>query len=255
MAALEVAVIQHDITWENHAATFAALSPEIMAAAENGARFVVLTEMFAVGFSPNTAAIAEEPDGPSTTFLLEQARRHGIWIVGSACIRTSRAQLPSNVAILVGPDGSVHQYAKRHLFSYAGEQTRIAPGTDTLTVDVEGLRTSLFVCYDLRFADDFWNLAPETDAYVVVANWPAARTADWRSLLVARAIENQAYVIGANRIGTGGSIAYEGDSLVVDPLGEVLADGAGAEQVVLTASLDPARVADVRARYPFLADR
>lgn len=255
MSALEVAVIQHDITWENHAATFAALSPEIMAAADNGARLVVLTEMFAVGFSANTEAIVEGPDGPSTTFLLEQARRHGIWIVGSACISTSRATLPSNVAVLVGPDGSVHHYAKRHLFSYAGEDERIAPGHDTLTVDVDGLRTSLFVCYDLRFADDFWNLAPDTDAYVVVANWPAARTAHWRSLLVARAIENQAYVIGANRVGTGGKIDYEGDSLVVDPLGEVLADGAGAGQAILTAAVDPAKVADVRARYPFIADR
>lgn len=255
MSILEVAVIQHDITWENHAATFAALSPEIMAAADNGARLVVLTEMFAVGFSANTEAIAEGPDGPSTTFLLEQARRHGIWIVGSACIRTSRARLPSNVAVLVGPDGSVNRYAKRHLFSYTGEDTRVAPGHDLLTVDVDGMRTSLFVCYDLRFADDFWTLAPDTDAYIVVANWPAARTAHWRSLLVARAIENQAYVVGANRVGTGGSIDYEGDSLVVDPLGNVLADGAGEGQVILTASLDPAKVADVRTRYPFIADR
>ena len=102
---------------------------------------------------------------------------------------------------------------------------------------------------------NFWQLAPETDAYVVVANWPAARTGHWRALLVARAIENQAYVVGCNRVGHGGSIDYEGDSLVVDPLGEVLADGAGAGEVILMASLDPAEVARVRGRYPFLADR
>ena len=255
MAALGVAIVQHDITWENHAATFGALSPQIMAAADSGARLVVLAEMFAVGFSANTEAIVEGPDGPSTTFLLEQARRHGIWIVGSACIRESRAELPSNVALLVSPDGSVHRYAKRHLFSYAGEHTRMAPGSGMLTVDVEGVRTSLFVCYDLRFADDFWNLAHDTDTYVVVANWPAARTSHWRSLLVARAIENQAYVIGSNRVGRGGNIDYEGDSLVVDPLGGVLADGGGVGQTILTARVDPQRVSDVRARYPFLQDR
>ena len=253
--ALPVAVIQHDITWENHAATFGALSPQIMAAVDSGARLVVLAEMFAVGFSSDTEAIAEGPEGPSTTFLVEQARRHGIWTVGSACIRESRAHLPANVAVLASPDGSVHRYAKRHLFSYAGEDTRMAAGSDTLTVDVDGLRTSFFVCYDLRFADDFWHLAPDTDAFVVVANWPAARTRHWRALLVARAIENQAYVVGCNRVGHGGSIDYEGDSLVVDPLGEVLADGAGAGEVILMASLDPAEVARVRGRYPFLADR
>jgi predicted amidohydrolase len=199
--------------------------------------------------------IEEGPEGPSTTFLVQQAQRHGTWVVGSACIRTSRAELPANVAVLASPDGSVHRYAKRHLFSYAGEHTRMSPGDATLTVDVEGLRTSLFVCYDLRFADDFWRLAPTTDAYVVVANWPAARTSHWRSLLVARAIENQAYVVGSNRVGTGGTIDYEGDSLVVDPLGEVLADGAGSGEAILTASVDPAVVAEVRSRYPFLADR
>ena len=252
---IEVAVLQHDITWENHAATFAALSPQVMAAAASGARLVVLTEMFAVGFSSDTAAIAEGPEGPSTTFLAEQAHRHGIWVVGSACIRTSQAELPRNVAVLAAPDGSLYRYAKRHLFSYAGEHTRMAAGGPTLTVDIEGLRTTLFVCYDLRFADDFWRLAPETDAYLVVANWPAARRSHWRSLLVARAIENQAYVVGSNRVGRGGNIDYEGDSLGVYPLGEVLRDGAGAGEAILTAALDPAEVTRVRGRYPFLDDR
>jgi predicted amidohydrolase len=123
-----------------------------------------------------------------------------------------------------------------------------------VTVDVDGVRVSLFVCYDLRFADEFWTLAPETDLYVVVANWPAARRRHWQALLVARAIENQAYVAAANRIGTGADIDYAGDSCIVDPMGEVLVGAAGTE-TVLTALVDPAVVAETRRRFPFLSDR
>jgi predicted amidohydrolase len=216
---------------------------------------VVLAEMFSVGFSPRTDRIAESPEGPSTVFLSSAARTHGIWAVGSVCMRRPGLDLPQNVAILVAPDGSVHRYAKRHLFSYAGEHERVSGGGPTMTVDVDGLRTTVFVCYDLRFADDFWRLAPDTDAYVVVANWPEARRHHWRSLLVARAIENQAWVVAANRVGIGGNLSYSGDSLVIDPMGEVVADGAGGAETILPAVLDPERVAEVRERYPFLADR
>ena len=131
----------------------------------------------------------------------------------------------------------------------------MSAGNATITVDIEGVSTSIFVCYDLRFADDFWRLAPDTDAYVVVANWPASRVQHWRALLMARAIENQAWVIGCNRVGRGGNLEYSGDSLVVDPLGEVVADGAGGGEVTLMATIDAGTVADVRGRYPFLADR
>ena len=123
-----------------------------------------------------------------------------------------------------------------------------------MTVAIDGLRVSLFVCYDLRFADDFWALAADTDLYVVPANWPAARRHHWRSLLVARAIENQAYVVGANRVGRGGTIDYAGDSCIVDPLGVVLAQAAEVE-TVLVADVDPEIVAKTRAELPFMADR
>jgi predicted amidohydrolase len=122
-------------------------------------------------------------------------------------------------------------------------------------VAVRDVRVSPFVCYDLRFADEFWAVAPRTDCYLVVANWPASRRHHWRSLLVARAIENQAYVVGVNRVGVDGNgLAYAGDSMIVDPLGEVLASASEIETIVM-ADIDPAVVADVRARFPFLADR
>src|SRR4051812_18103267 len=129
-----------------------------------------------------------------------------------------------------------------------------APGRDRLTVDVDGVRVSPFVCYDLRFADAFWPIAERTDVYLVVASWPHTRREHWRTLLRARAIENQAYVVGVNRVGSGGGLDYAGDSCIIDPMGDVLVSGAGVE-TVLVADIDPAEVAKVRSELPFMADR
>ncbi|MCO5317906.1 MAG: carbon-nitrogen family hydrolase [Microthrixaceae bacterium] len=263
-ATVPVAVVQHDIAWEDRGANLGRLGGLVESAALEGASLVVLPEMFATGFSADTERIAEPPDGPTVGFMLEQSRRLGVWMVGSVCLRAPQGApgasgrpggLPSNVAVCTSPSGEVSTYAKRHLFSYAGEHERIAPGSSTLTVDIGGLSTTVFVCYDLRFADDFWNLAERTEAYVVVANWPAARAHHWRSLLVARAIENQAWVVGANRVGSGGGLDYGGDSLVVDPMGRIVADGGDASEQVLHATLSAGHVADVRRHYPFLRDR
>ncbi len=119
---------------------------------------------------------------------------------------------------------------------------------------MEGLRVTPFVCYDLRFADDFWARGPDTDLFLVVANWPAARRRHWSSLLVARAIENQCFVAGVNRVGTADGLDYTGDSAIIDPLGEVLVSAAGVE-TVLVADVDAGVVAGVRSRFPFLQDR
>ena len=110
------------------------------------------------------------------------------------------------------------------------------------------------MCYDLRFADEFWGLAPDTDCYVLVANWPAPRRDHWRALLKARAIENQAYVVGVNRVGHGGKLDYAGDSAVVQPFGETH-EADGPTEQTLVRDVDPAVVAETRARYPFLTDR
>jgi omega-amidase len=112
----------------------------------------------------------------------------------------------------------------------------------------------MFVCYDLRFADEFWGLAPDTDVYLVPANWPEARREHWMTLLRARAIENQAYVVGVNRVGSGGGVDYCGDTRIVDPLGEVLASASRVETLVV-ADVSTEHVAAVRDRFRFLADR
>jgi len=251
---MRVAAVQHDIVWEDPPANFARLAPMIERAAASGARLIVLTEMCTTGFSMDTQRTAEPVDGPSTRFLAEQACAHGVWVCGSVPERGAGHERPANCLVLAGPDGTLHRYRKIHPFTYSGEHEHYAAGDRLVTVTVEGVRLSLFVCYDLRFADEFWAEAPGTDCYVVVANWPAARRAHWQALLVARAIENQAYVVGVNRVGEGGGLHYAGDSRIVDPLGEVLAAGAGGETILL-ADVDPAVVAETRKRYPFLADR
>ncbi|MDQ2836987.1 MAG: carbon-nitrogen family hydrolase [Actinomycetota bacterium] len=267
---MKIAAIQHDIVWEDGSATQARLTPLIGQAAAGGARLIVLSEMYATGFSMQPQAIAEQPGGANQQFLIEQAAQHGVWIVGSIAqwVGEQRDEpgdgdqpdseklnrQAQNVAVLAGPDGQLHRYAKIHPFSYAGEDKFYRAGTDFLTVTVEDLRVSIFICYDLRFADEFWQLAADTDLYVVVANWPEPRSEHWRALLKARAIENQAYLLGCNRVGTGDGIRYLGDSTIIDPLGRNLVEASQAETVLL-ADADPGEVKRVRDRFPFLADR
>ena len=251
---MRVAAIQHDIVWEDPKANFAALAPRIAGAAGAGARLIVLTEMYATGFSMHTDVTAEPVDGPSSAFLVEQARMHDAWIAGSVAERAGEGRLPANTLVLAAPDGTVHRYRKIHPFSYGREHEYFSAGGDHVTVDVEGLRTTLFVCYDLRFADEFWATALQTDVYVVPANWPAPRRVHWQTLLRARAIENQAYVIGVNRVGSGGDLQYVGDSMIVDPMGEILASAARGE-ATLVCDIDASVVADTRDRFRFLQDR
>jgi predicted amidohydrolase len=255
---VRVAAIQHDIVWHDRTANFEHLTPMVAGAVASGARVVLLTETFSTGFSFDTPGIAESEGGPSSRFLGEMATTHGVW-VGGSCPEIAPDvplddQRPSNVFVLVAPDGTEHRYRKIHPFSHADEERYVRAGTEFVTVDIDGLRCSLFVCYDLRFADEFWALAHQSDAYFVVANWPAKRRLHWSTLLRARAIENQAYVLGVNRVGSGGGLDYSGDSAIIDPLGEVLATGAGGETILL-ADLDPAHVASTRDHFRFLQDR
>ena len=257
-AGLRVAALQHDIVWHDREANFERLAPRIAGAAAGGARRVLLTETFSTGFSFDAPGIGEPEGGPSSQFLVEQARTHGVWVGGSCPEIGSDApegdDRPSNSFVLAAPDGSTSRYRKIHPFSHADEEKYVRAGTEFVTVDVEGVRCSLFVCYDLRFADEFWALAHDTDAYLVVANWPAKRRRHWSALLQARAIENQAYVVGVNRVGRGGTLDYSGDSAIIDPLGETLAAAAGVETVV-SAAIDPAHVASTRDHFRFLQDR
>ena len=255
---MKVAAIQHDIVWEDAERTRKNVAPLIAQAAVAGARLIVLTEMYATGFSMQPERIAEHPGGANEQFLVDQAREHGSYLVGSIAQWDRADARAHNVAVVAQPSGEVQRYAKIHPFSYAGEDKHYAAGTQFLTVDVvangESLRVSPFVCYDLRFADEFWARAELTDIYVVPANWPEPRREHWRTLLRARAIENQAYVVGVNRVGTVKNDHYVGDSAIVDPAGLVLVEASMGE-TVLVADVTAERVANVRKRFPFLADR
>ena len=247
-------VVQHDIVWEDRAANFARLAPLVARAAGAGAEFVLLSETFSTGFSM-TPGIGEPEGGPSAQFLQAQAAEHGVWVAGSCPEVAPDGELPYNSFVLAGPDGTVHRYRKLHPFTHGGEHERFRAGEKPVTVEVGGLRVTPFVCYDLRFADVFWHAALDTDVYLVTANWPAARRLHWTALLQARAIENQAYVVGCNRVGTAGDgIEHAGDSRIVGPTGELLATAAGVETLVL-ADVDAAEVAATRDRFRFLADR
>lgn len=251
---MRIAAIQSDIAWEQPEANFERLRPWLTAAAAAAARLVVLPEMFACGFSMATDRIREPEGGPTATFLTTQARANGLWICGSLPELPAGADKPYNTLVLAGPEGQVHRYRKIHPFSFAREHEHYAAGDQHVTVDIEGLRCSLFICYDLRFADEFWTRATATDAYLVIANWPERRRHHWTALLQARAIENQAYVVGVNRVGRGNDLDYTGDSRILDPWGETLAAAAGSETMLL-ADLRPEVVRDAREKFPVLKDR
>ena len=251
---MRIAALQSDIVWEDAEANFERLRPWIAAAAAAGARLLALPEMYSYGFSMATEHTAEPEGGASTRFLIDEAQRHGLWLAGSLPERPEGAALPYNTLVVAGPAGEIRRYRKIHPFSYAGEHEHYRAGDAFTHVEIEGLRFTLFICYDLRFADEFWATAADTDVYLVVANWPQTRRHHWQTLLRARAIENQAYVVGVNRVGEGGDLRYTGDSRIIDPMGATLA-AAAEQETLLIADLDAAKVREIREKLPFLRDR
>jgi predicted amidohydrolase len=251
---MRIAAVQHDIVWEDREANFERLAPQVAQAVGAGAELVLLTETFSTGFSM-TPGIGEPEGGPSSRFLADRAAEHGVWVAGTCPEIGDGEELPYNSFVLAGPDGTTHRYRKLHPFTHAGEHERFRAGEKPVTVQIGGLRITPFICYDLRFADIFWHAAPETDVYLVPANWPSPRRHHWQTLLQARAIENQAYVVGCNRVGTAGDgTGHVGDTRIVSPMGELLATAAGIETIVL-ADVDAAEVTTTRDRFRFMADR
>ncbi len=259
---MKIAAVQHDIVWEDRDANFERLAPQVAGAVAAGAELVLLTETFSTGFSM-TPGIGEPEGGPSSSFLAEQAATHGVW-VGGTCPEIAddaggagggTAMLPYNSFVLAGPDGTVTPLPEAAPV-HARRGARALPcGGEAGDHRIGDLRVTPFVCYDLRFANVFWQAAPETDVYLVPANWPSPRRHHWQTLLLARAIENQAYVVGCNRVGTAGDgTEHIGDSRIISPMGELLASAAGVETIVL-ADVDPAEVAATRDRLRFLPDR
>jgi predicted amidohydrolase len=249
---VRIALVQMDLAWEDVAENHRRARRHLEEASRKGARLVLLPEMFCTGFSMESDRIAQPPGGPSETFLRETARELSMSILAS--IPEAGQPRPRNMAILAGPDGAVTRYAKIHPFTFGGEDRVYTGGDRIVTVAVEGVRVTPFVCYDLRVPEPFRLAVEETDLFALVANWPEARREHWRTLLRARAIENLCYVAGVNRVGEGGKLRYTGDSAVISPWGEVLAEGS-AKEAILVCDVEPAAVRDARAKFPALRDR
>lgn len=216
-------------------------------------QIVILPEMFTTGFSMHPAPLSEKMDGASVAWMKSMARQYRIILCGSLIIEEDGHYF--NRFIWMQPDGVHYQYDKRHLFTYAEEDEQYTPGNKKLIVQVNGWRICPLICYDLRFPVFSRNNAAQPyDLLIYPANWPEKRRTAWRTLLRARAIENQCYVAGINRVGVDGNRhTYAGDSAVIDPFGEVLWEG-GREEEVQTISLDKMLLTDYRSAFPALKD-
>jgi predicted amidohydrolase len=220
MPDLTVTLVQSDLFWEQIAANLAVFDARL-AQLNRPTDLIVLPEMFSTGFSMQAARLAEPMDGSAVRWLRATAARRHVTITGSLMITEQDRYF--NRLIWARPNGDTSVYDKKHLFRYAGEEKIYTPGHRRLTVTLNGWRIRPFICYDLRFPIWTRNLNQAYDMAFFVANWPARRSAHWRALLRARAIENQAYVIGVNRVGLDGQEAYhDGYSSVIAPDGEVL---------------------------------
>jgi predicted amidohydrolase len=242
---LNVTLVQSELAWEDPDANRQHLARLIDQLAQP-TDLVVLPEMFTTGFSMNALANAERTDGPTTDWLRQLARRHDCAVTGSIAVREGDAVY--NRMLFVTP-GERHHYDKRHLFRMAGEEKRYAAGSRRVIVAWREWRINLQVCYDLRFP--VWSRnRSDYDLLLYVANWPGKRSYHWRQLLLARAIENQACVVGVNRIGSDANgLDYRGDSMVIAADGSVLADLADSD-AVKTVTLDSSALLAYRKTFP-----
>jgi omega-amidase len=268
---LLVTLVQSALHWEDKEANLAMLEKQINSVTGR-MELVVLPEMFNTGFSMNPVKLAETMEGPTVSWMRKICAEKKIILTGSAIIKKNENYF--NRLIWMLPTGEYGFYDKRHLFAYAGENAQFSSGKKRLIASVKGWKINLLVCYDLRFpvwarqsvpvsalpdgsfikSADQKTEGPEYDVLVYVANWPDKRSHAWKTLLQARAIENQCYVIGVNRVGTdGNNHLYSGDSMVVDPMGEVLQTVSGHE-AIFTYPLTLEKITSVRERLPFLDD-
>jgi predicted amidohydrolase len=256
MSQLTISLVQTNLHWEDKAANMAMLHEKISSIEKT--EVVILPEMFSTGFSMNPKVLAEKMDGPTMQWMAELAAAKKIILTGSLMIEDDGRYF--NRLVWMQPNGQFGYYDKRHLFAFAGEDKEYASVNKRLIASVKGFKINLLVCYDLRFP--VWarqqqqeNNEPEFDVVVYVANWPERRSHAWRTLLQARAIENQCFSIGVNRVGNDGNgIYHAGHSMVVDAMGDVLCEQVH-DEVIHNITLHKQAVDDLRQKLPFLKDR
>jgi len=252
---VNVLAVQIDIAWENKAENFAKTRRFLLEAAPEKDSLVLLPEMFATGFSMNASAIAEPYGGETEQFLGNTAREFGVYLLAGAAMR-GRDGRARNKALVFSPAGELAgYYAKMRPFTPGGESEHYVPGDRPVAFQWAGCKVSPFICYDLRFPELFREstASHQPELFVVIANWPEKRIAHWMRLLQARAIENQAYVVGVNRVGQDPFYTYTGHSLIVDFNGDILRDAGEAEGFV-EAPLGLGMLRKYRQGLPFLQD-
>jgi predicted amidohydrolase len=255
-----VAGIQMDIAWEDPHENFRRAKVKIEELMKRGGshgpaapQLVVLPEMFATGFSMDAEKVAGFSE-ETRAFLAETATRHSVHIL--AGYAEPAEPRPANACSIFDPSGQeLLHYRKIHPFSMAREDEHYLGGEIVETAEVAGVRVTPFICYDLRFPEPFRPASFETDLYCVIANWPDMRRSAWSALLRARAIENQAYVLGVNRVGMGGDKPHSGDSALLDPMGETLDAAEPYEEGFVMGFVDTREVTKVRRHLSFLKDR
>jgi omega-amidase len=254
MSTLSFTLIQTRLYWEHKAANLAMLEEKIMGIREN-TEIVVLPEMFSTGFSMQPKKLAEEMDGETIAWMKRMAAAKKIILTGSIIISENNHYY--NRLLWILPDGKMGYYDKRHRFAFAGEDKAYTSGTKRSIAQAKGWKINLQICYDLRFpvwARQSGTNGPEYDVLLYVANWPERRVHAWKTLLTARAIENQCYVVGVNRVGDDGNgIHHSGESMVVDPWGAILYHKRE-EEDIYTVVLEKETLEQVREKFPFWKD-
>ena len=246
---MKVSLVQTDIVWGDPEANLAAAAAQI--AIHPGSDLYLLPEMFTTGFATQPDARLDEDPERTLAWMKAQAARWDCAVAGSVAMRD--ADRCVNRFFFVRPDGGVTACDKRHLFTYGGERQRFSGGDRRVVVEWRGVRFLLLVCYDLRFPVWMRN-RNDYDAILLVANWPVVRQDAWETLLKARAIENQCFVAGVNRVGKDPVCAYLGGSTLYNPYGEPLARCEDEKACVATGTVDMGMLEDYRAKFPVLAD-
>ena len=251
---MKLSLIQMDIVWEDKSSNMKKATSFIEKAAGENSDLIIFPEMFSTGFSMSVEKIAELHDGPTSHKLSAMARKYNLNII-AGCAEIATKGKAENVAAAFNRDGlQAARYSKCHPFSFAGEDKYYIPGNGPVMFEIDGIPSSMFICYDLRFPEIFRKVAKSVSLMIVIANWPSTRKDHWEALLKARAIENQCFIVGVNRTGqdTKG-LAYDGGSCVFGPSGTLHCKG-NAQQEYLTADIDLAEVTETRNRLPFLKD-
>ncbi len=251
---MKIAAVQFDILWEDRQANYAKVEVVAAAAANDGADMLVLPEMFATGFSMNPAVTAEKRGGPTETFVRELAQKHKIGVI-AGLVFEGDGDKGRNAALALDRSGEeLACYEKIHLFSVLDEHKHHLAGDGPKPFEFEGIRFSCSVCYDLRFPELFRQVAAKTDVAVIIASWPNARQRHFDLFLEARAVENQHFVVGVNRIGSGGGLDFDGGTAIFDPSGERIAYG-GREETVVMAPIEIGKIDEFRAFMACHRDR